>query len=115
MEESKIVIIFGKDKLEEGIHEGEIRKIGELVNEYFHSTLLINFAKKNYSEIPIFQKLSNRHIPEVIAYFYTLYFNHIIFLNTTSVNNNIVSKNKQGIFIMPNEISETQKEALYSF
>ena len=116
MIDEKIAFIYGKEKPESGIVEGKIEPIGKIKDGSFHATYLLDFAKDNYPEVPIFKRLSRRHTPESIAFFYCYYFNHIVFLNTTSFNDKgEITHGKTGRFLLPNNISSKQKEALYNF
>ncbi len=110
---NKIVFIYGDEKLEKGIIEGKIEGVGDINDDYFHATTLINFAKEKYPEVKAFNSLNNRHRPETVSYFYTAFFNHIVFLNISSVRNNVLQK--RGVFLMPNDITERQKQSLYEF
>ena len=111
--DSKIVFIYGDEKLDKNITEGKIEKVGTIDDDYFHATTLLNFAKEKYPEVNIFNSLNNRHRPETIAYFYTSLFNHIVFLNISSNKKNELQK--AGVFLIPNNITEKQKESLYKF
>ena len=110
---NKIVFIYGDEKLEKGIIEGKIERVGDINDDCFHATTLINFAEKNYPEVSIFNSLNNRHRPETISYFYTAFFNHIVFLNISSARNNVLQK--KGVFLIPNDITEKQEQSLYEF
>lgn len=110
---SKIVFICGNEKLDKGITDGKTIYVGDINDDYFHSTTLLNFAKENYPEVNIFANLNRNHMPTTIAYFYTSIFNHIVFLNISSNRKNEIQK--RGSFLMPNNITEKQKESLYQF
>lgn len=117
MDDKKIAFIFGSDKEESGIYEGEIEEIGDIKDGYFHSTCLLEFAKEKYPEIGVFKRLTNKHNPEAISFFYAKLFNHIIFLNTTKYNEDgsIGKHGKTGLFLIPDTITEKQKEGLSVF
>ena len=116
MDGIKIVFIYGKEKLELGIIEGKIDKVGHINDGRIHASYLLEFASNNYPEVDIFKRLNIRHEPEVISLFYTQYFNHIVFLNTTSFNSEgKITHGKTGTFLLPNDISLKQKESLYEF
>lgn len=50
----------------------------------FRSDCLLNFAHEKYSDYEVFKKLSYRHSPEVISFFFVELFQDIVFLNTSS-------------------------------
>ena len=117
MDDYKIAFIFGSNKDNVGIFDGDIRKIGDMKDGYFHSTILLNFAKKYYPEKEIFKILSNRHMPEAISYFYIHFFNHVVFLNATKCNidGRLGKCGKLGILLLPNELTENQENTLIAF
>ena len=117
MDDKKIAFIFGSSNEDSKIYEGNIDKIGDMFDGYFHSTYLLNYANEKYPEVSVFKKLSNRHTPEAISFFYTKFLNHIVFLNTTKyLENGRISKHgKTGVFLLPDNITEKQKEALDIF
>ncbi len=117
MDDKKIAFIFGSSKENSEVYEGNIEEIGDIRDGYFHSTYLLNFSKEKYPETTVFRKLSNRHSPEAISFFYTKLFNHIVFLNTTKyLEDGRMSKHgKTGVFLLPESITEKQKDGLYSF
>lgn len=85
---SKIVFICGKEKSDKGITDGKTIYVGDINDDYFHSTTLLNFAKENYPEVNDFANLNRNHMPTTIAYFYTSLFDHIVFLNISSTKDN---------------------------
>lgn len=117
MDDKKIAFIFGNTKEEKGIYEGEIDRIGNIKDGTFHSTCLIEYGKEKYPEVSIFQKLTNRHMPEAISYFFINSFNHAIFLNTTKYldDGRIGKHGKQGLLLLPNQLTEKQKEGIEKF
>lgn len=109
--DKKIYIIHNKENPANKI-DGSIDMIGDINNkELLHSTCLLEYAIENYKDINIFKKLNYRHSPEVISYFYTLY-KDIVFLNTQIKSNKILHKNT-AVLLMPESVSEKQKEKLY--
>lgn len=109
MDEYKIAIIYGTTDEQRNIKEGNIEKIGDINDPYLlHSSCLLDFARTKYPDIKIFQKLTYRSSPETIGYFFAQ-LGHILFLNTTKKGN------KTGLFIMPDNITERQKNTLYNF
>ena len=117
MDDKKIAFIYGSDKAEVGIYEGEVCKIGNINDSEIHSTCLLLFAKEKYPEVGIFNKLNYRHRPQSIAYFYTRYFNHAVFLNTTKYRDDgsIGMHGKNGILMLPEELTDKQKEMVSRF
>lgn len=100
MDQHKLVII----------HQNQaIDYLGDITSNNTHSEELLEYAQKQYKNIPIFNKLNYRHTPETISYFYTL-LGDVIFLNTTK---DIERHGYTGLFILPEEISlEQQKQTL---
>ena len=89
------------------IHPNQtIDYIGSIDSLNTHSEALLEYAKDNYKNIPIFSKLNYRHTPETISYFYTL-LGDVVFLNTTK---DIKRHGYTGLFILPLEVSPEQKE-----
>ena len=106
-----------EDELIVFIHKDKIDGIGSIYDEDdFHTNSLLEYAKKNHLDNPIFEKLNKRHQPETIAFFYTKLYDDIVFLNTTSIpNDQAIHYTKQGLFLLPDNISDNQKENLYLF
>ncbi len=112
MEDCKIAFIYGKDDEKRKTYEGQIEKYGKIEEDLLHSTCLLQYAKERCSHIEIFTRLNYRHRPETIGYFFTAILDDIVFLNTTK---NIEKYGKTGVFLMPEEPTEIQKEAVYQF
>lgn len=94
------------------IHPNQtIDYIGSIDSLNTHSESLLEYAKDNYKNIPIFSKLNYRHTPETISYFYTL-LGDVVFLNTTK---DIKRHGYTGLFILPLEVSPEQKEQTLEF
>ena len=91
--------------------DGEIFPYGKKIEYDKHVPCFIDFCKSYYANIPIFQKLTVRHTPEVFAYFLSDLGN-IIFLNTTS-EVSLKKYGKTGIVFLPEAPSEKQRESLY--
>lgn len=105
----KLALIYGKNDELRQIHDGQIKKIGNVLEEeLLHATCLLDHAKEIYPNVTIFKQLNNRHRPETIGYFFTLLGN-ILFLNTTK---NVEKHGKRGILMMPNDWTEAQTESL---
>lgn len=108
MRAAKIGIIFGNNDKENDINEGKFVYYGNIYDEeVFHSQCLLDFAQVYFSDKSIFNKLSFRHAPTTIGYFYTL-FGHVLLLNTSS------AKHGRSLNIMmPNNISDDVRDKLY--
>ena len=112
MDDYKLAFIYGTNEEECDIWDGKIEKFGDSSDEdSFHSTCLLDHAKERYPDVQIFKKMGFRHKPETIGYFYTL-FGHILFLNTTK---NVQKYGKSGLFMLPSNVTEKQKESLFKF
>ena len=109
IDEYKMIIIPPKGV--SNLQEGDIFPYGEKVEYDKHVPCFIDFCKTYYADIPIFQKLTVRHTPEVFAYFLQDLGN-IIFLNTTS-EVSIKKYGKTGMIVLPEDPSEKQRESLY--
>lgn len=115
MDKYKIALIYGDNFIEQGKEEGRIEYCGEIENDSLHVVSLLNFAKDNFPEIPVFQQLSIRHQPEVVAYFLTR-LGIIVFFNMTKYDDNHMKKyGRNGMFMMPDELTPKQEEALKEF
>ncbi len=112
MEDFKIAFIYAKNDEKRKTYEGQIEKFGKIEEESPHSSCLLQYAEERCPHIEIFKRLNYRHRPETIGYFFTAIFNDIIFLNTTK---DIGEYGKTGVFLMPSEITEVQKESAYHF
>ena len=102
----KVYIIHGKENPYLKV-DGSIDSLGDCNDDYLlHSSALLDYAKK------IFEKLTYKHSPELIGYFYTKY-GDIIVLNT-SRDEDVKSNRKISlILLMPNDVSGKQKSVLY--
>lgn len=114
MDNYKMAFIYGQDEPERNIEDGMLHFYGEFDDEILHSKYLLDYAKEYYPDVSIFEKLTIKHQPEVIAYF-LIKMGHIVFLNTTKLNEKGKKHGKIGIFLMPDTITEKQKETLISF
>lgn len=94
------------------IHQNQtIDYLGDIASNNTHSEELLEYARKEYQNMPIFTKLNYRHTPETISYFFTL-LGDIVFLNTTK---DIERHGYTGLFILPEETSEEQREQALIF
>lgn len=112
MDNYKFAVIYGKDDNEKDIQAGKIEKYGNIeLGDLNHIDYLLEYIDNKFSNVDMFKALNNRHTPEIAAFLISRLGN-VVFLNATK---NAKRYGKSGIFIMPDEISDKQKEALYSF
>lgn len=112
MDHYKLALIYGKNDEVRQIHDGQIKRVGNLLEaDLLHATCLLDHAKEIYPNVTVFKQLNNRHRPETIGYFFALLGN-ILFLNTTK---NVEKYGKRGILMMPNHWTKLQQEALKQF
>lgn len=112
MDNYKFAIIYGKDDSERDIQAGKIEKYGNIeLGDLNHIDYLLEYIDNKFSDVDMFKALNNRHTPEIAAFLISR-LGHVVFLNATK---NAKRYGKTGIFIMPDEITEKQKETIYSF
>ncbi len=112
MEDYKLAFIYGAGEEVRGLIDGEIQNIGNAHDkDELHINCLLKFAKNKYGDVNVFNRLNHRHRPEIAAYFFSL-FGHIVFFNITR---DAKKYGKMGLFIMPLEITDKQKESLTAF
>ncbi len=106
----KIAIIHG-DEL-----DGKIDYICcNLENEKIHIAMMLDYLKTHYLEDEFLQK-SNLYTSINSIALYLCRKGNIIFLNTTSYSKEMLNKHgRSGIIMMPEKITENQKESLYEF
>lgn len=106
----KIAIIHG-DEL-----GGKIDYITcNLENEKIHIAMMLDYLKTHYLEDEFLQK-SNLYTSINSITLYLCRKGNIIFLNTTSYSKEMLNKHgRSGIIMMPEKITENQKESLYEF
>ena len=110
MNDYKLAIIHGKDDEKRNIKAGQMEKVGNVADsDVLHVTCLLDYAKQKYPDIEIFHNLNYRHRPETVGYFFTL-LGDAIFFNTTK---NVAKYGKEGMLMLPQEISPLQKEKLF--
>lgn len=115
MDDYKIAFIHGDNYIEKGLLDGQIEFCGKYDKDSLHVINLLDYAKEKFSEETIFEKLTSRHQPEVISYFLAK-MGIIVFLNMTKYDEEHLRKyKKSGMFLMPDELTEKQKESLISF
>jgi hypothetical protein len=112
MDNYKFAIINGEDNSEKDIQAGKVERYGNIeFGDLNHIDYLMEYIDNKFSDVPMFKSLNNRHTPEIAAFLISR-LGYIVFLNATK---NAKRYGKTGIFIMPDEITDKQKEALYSF
>ena len=109
----KVYIIHGKENPYLKI-DGSIDALGDCNDNYLlHSEALLDYAKKNYTNAKIFEKLTYKHNPELISFFYTRY-GDIVILNTFREEDIKLNRKISLILLMPNDVSDKQKSVLYN-
>lgn len=110
MDSYKLAIIWGSDDSSRNIKDGQVERIGDIHEDSLHILSLLEVARTRFKDISLFQILNERHLPEVAAYIFTVY-GHIVFLNLTKEERKY---GKTGLFLMPQKITDKQKEAFLS-
>ena len=115
MDNYKIAFINGNNFEDRNIIDGKIDYYGEIDSDTLHVMSLLEYAKNNFSDIPVFNQLNIRHQPEVVAYFLTK-IGVAVFFNMTRYDASHLKKyGKLGMLMLPDELTDKQKEALYQF
>ena len=95
--------------------DGEIRYYGDSKSDDYHVGCMLDAARELYPDNQVFKMLNERHLPTTIAYYLTEVGN-IVFLNLTHYKREGLTKyGKSGMFMIPNEITQKQLEALKEF
>lgn len=110
MENYKLAFIHGRTDEKRNIKEGEIVKFGSKEENSLHMIHLLDYAKRTYPDVKLFNLLSNRHSPEIAGYFYTL-LGDIVFFNTT--HQDVEKYGKTGFLMLPKNMTSLQEESLY--
>ena len=107
IEKLKIIILFGKRKVDGQERDGEIEKIPVEDDDTAHYFYMKEYLKEHFKDEEELQNsVQERH--DVKSIFYEIQkLGHIAFAENTST-----PTYRTGIFYMPNEISEKQKESL---
>ena len=115
MDNYKIAFINGNNFEDRNLVDGQIDYFGEIGNDTLHIMNLLEYAKNNFSDIPVFNQLTIRHQPEVVAYFLTR-IGIIVFFNMTRYDENHLKKyGRNGMFMLPDELTDKQIESLKEF
>ena len=107
IENLKIILIFGTKKVDGQLRDGQIEKIPVEEDDTAHYFYMKEYLKEHFkNEEEVQKSVKERH--DVNSIFYEIQkLGHIAFAENTSA-----PTYKTGIFYMPNEISEKQKESL---
>lgn len=110
MDNYKLAFIHGRSNSERKIYEGNIDKYGELGDGNLHILCLLDYAKEKYPDVPIFKQFNDKYAATTVGFVYTM-LGDVVFFNTTT---NISKYGKTGIFMLPDNITDKQKEAMYA-
>ncbi len=107
IENLKIILIFGKKKVDGQLRDGQIEKIPVEEDDTAHYFYMKEYLKEHFkNEEEVQKSVKERH--DVNSIFYEIQkLGHIAFAENTSA-----PTYKTGIFYMPNEISEKQRKSL---
>ena len=108
VDDYKVVVITGKSDKSDDL-DGEVRFVGPTSEYDFHIDCLLDYAKRSYPDVKVFQRMNDRFDPNVPIFFLT-WLNSIVYIN---ISGNRVGR--YGMLYMPDEISEKQKEKLFEF
>ena len=110
---TKIAIIHGNNSVDGINKNGQIDYINcTLEDEYFHIVLILNYLENNYKDNKILQNYDiYTSINKIAITLCNL--GEVVFLNTTTYRKEMLEKHgKNGIFILPNDITEEQKNGI---
>ena len=110
IEKIKIAIIYGKEKVDGICKDGEIEKIYKDEDDTAHVFYIREFLEKHFKDEKNVRKvLTTKN--DVNSIFYEIQkLGHIIFAESTSTH-----EYREGVFYIPNEISNNQKKTLRLF
>ena len=108
VDDYKVVVITGKNDKSDDL-DGEVRFVGPTSEYDFHIDCLLDYVKRSYPDVKVFQRMNDRFDPNVPIFFLT-WLNSIVYIN---ISGNRVGR--YGMLYMPDEISEKQKEKLFEF
>lgn len=112
MDNYKFAIIYGNDDCKRNIEDGRIERYGNLITgDLNHIDYLIEYINSKYSDVEMFKILNDRHAPEIAAFLISR-LGSVVFLNVTK---DVKKCGKSGFIMMPDVISEKQKETMYIF
>lgn len=108
MDNYMIAVIYGDNDAKRKEKFGQIDMIGNINSNLLHSATLLEYGRKHFPDISMFQKLNINYSPDLIGYF-LIELGHVIFFNNSS------KSFKTGLMYIPNNISSSLKEVLYKF
>lgn len=108
----KIAIIHGTNLMDGKDLEGKITYLTTDDKSENHIITLIDFLKTHYKDDPNLQQLTYLHPIQTASYVFTR-LGDIMFIDTTGADPK--SHNGLGTFMMPDEITEKQKDGLLEF
>jgi ribulose-5-phosphate 4-epimerase/fuculose-1-phosphate aldolase len=113
MDNYKIAIFHGDNSVDinHGYQNGEIEKFGERGEDAYHILEFIEKIKQNYSDVPLLNGVKYTFPAHIPACFFTM-LGDPVFYNITP---NDKKYGKMGQFYFPNQINESQKQALIEF
>ncbi len=115
MNEYKIAFIYGNNDESKGMVDGKIEFYGSMNSDALHIAYLLDYAKTKFPEMKIFDMLTIRHQPEIVAYFLTKLGITVFFNMTKYDSNNLKKYGKMGMLMVPDQLSSAQIESLKKF
>ena len=109
----KVAIIHGEKPVDNLNKDGVIDYLNcTLEDEYFHIVMMLKYLETHYKDNPKLQSYDvYNSINEISLYLSRL--GNIIFLNTTNYRKEMLQKHgRHGIIMMPENITDNQKESL---
>lgn len=109
MNEAKILIIYGTNKVDGKDRNGEIECLGCINSDDLHISCFLEFFQNNFLDDNIFRKVTYTTIPDNVGYALAQK-GHITFFNTTREG-----KPKSGFFMLPpnlDDITPEQKKTI---
>lgn len=95
--------------------DGNIEFIGAIEKDSLHVVSLLEYAQNTFSQLPIFNQLTIRHQPEIIAYFLTRMGIAVFFNMTRYDENNLKKYGKTGMLMLPDQLTQKQETSLKEF
>ena len=99
VDDYKVVVITGKNDKSDDF-DGEVRFIGPISEYDFHIDCLLDYAKRSYPDVKVFQRMNDRFDPNVPIFFLT-WLNSIVYIN---ISGNRVGR--YGMHYMPDDIDD---------
>lgn len=112
MDNYKVAFIYGEDLEDKGLLDGSIEQYGDMKKDSLHVAYLLDYAKEHFGEMPIFNRLTIKHQPELVAYFLNQ-LGIIVFFNMTKYDENYIKKHgKDAMLMLPDNLTDKQKDTL---